>query len=423
MGDGSWLGEGWSRWTRRGVLATAAGAAAVGIRGADGASARLAWRGSQATPVAALDPGAIVAIARDAMAPGGLRAVLLRMTVGDEVLVETALGASMTGVPATPDMRVRNGAVAIMYVATLLLRFVDRGVVGLDDPIAPWLPDLPDADRATFRMLANMTAGYPDYVPNPDFAAAFYADPFRAWREDELLAFGLAQPRRFAPGENWDYSHTNYVILGRALAAVGGAPLADLLQREVLDPLGLDQTVSSVSPAIPAPALHAFSGERRGALGIPAGTPFLEESSFWNPSWTLPHGAIQTSTVRDMAATVRAVGEGTLISPASHRAQVEPRLLGFGAPLAGCPACHTLDEQYSYGLGVVIKGSWLLQNPKFGGYAAVAGYLPARRLAVALATTFDEAAFDDRGDYRANGSMDLFLALAGALAPEDPPPV
>ena len=101
-----------------------------------------------------------------------------------------------------------------------------------------------------------------------------------------------------------------------------------------------------------------------------------------------------------MTTTAVAVGEGTLLSPESHQAQIDPKLLGFGSPLAGCPACHTLDETYTYGLGVVLSGDWILQNPLFAGYGAVTGYLPAQKIAVAVATTFGEGAFDDQGNYR-----------------------
>lgn len=70
----------------------------------------------------------------------------------------------MTGVPATEDMHFRNGAVAISYMSTLLLQLVDQKVVRLDDKLFNWLPELLDAERVTLRMLANMTAGYPDYI-------------------------------------------------------------------------------------------------------------------------------------------------------------------------------------------------------------------------------------------------------------------
>jgi len=284
------------------------------------------------------------------------------------------------------------------------------------------MPELPDADRVTLRMLANMTAGYPDYVPDAQFLKDIYADPFRQWTPEEVIAASLRQPRLFAPGTNWDYAHTNYVILGLALEKATGTPMATLLRERVLGPLGLTNTNSESTAAIRAPVLHAFSSERREALGIPAGTRFYEESTFWNPSWTLTRGAIQTTNIYDMTATAVAIGEGTLLSPASHQAQVAPSLLGFGSPLAGCPNCRTLNQAYSYGLGVILSGSWLLQNPLFGGYAGVEAYLPSKKIAIAVAVTFGEGAFDAQGNYKYfNAAPDIMAAIGAYLAPDDSP--
>lgn len=411
----------YSRRTAIGAGLSLAGSGVVAARGRGLAAASGAT--PQASPVAT-DPAAhIVSLARDAMAELDLRAVILRVVIDGDELVTTALGESMTGVPATPEMRFRNGAVAIAYIATALLRLVDQGAVGLDDPLATWMPNLPDADQVTLRMLADMTAGYPDYVRDDAFVAAFYADPFRQWSAEELIDIGASKPRMFAPGTNWDYSHTNYVILGRALEAIAGRPLANLLQESVIEPMGLSGTVSAATAEIPEPALHAFSAERREALGIEPAGRFYEESTYWNPSWTLADGSIQTTTIQDMTTTAIAVGTGSLLTPESHAAQVEPRLLGFGSPLEGCPACHTLDERYSYGLGVVLSGGWILQSPLFGGYSAVEAYLPSRKIAIAAATTYSERAFDAQGNYRHGNASEILFARIGAyLAPEDSPP-
>jgi CubicO group peptidase (beta-lactamase class C family) len=307
-------------------------------------------------------------------------------------------------------------------MATLLLRLVDQGAIRLDDPLANWLPDLPDADAVTLRMLANMTAGYPDFVPNPQFQAAFYADPFRQWTSEEQIAIGLSTPRSFAPGANFSYSHANYVILGQALEQITGQPLDVALREQVLEPLGLRNTASWSTPEIPSPVLHAFSSERRDFLGIAPGVRFYEESTFWNPSWSLAAGAVQTTNIADMATTAAAIGEGTLLSPESHAAQVDPVLVGFGAPLAGCQACRTLTEAYAFGLGVILSGPWILQNPLFGGYGSAAAYLPGRKVAIALVTTFGEGSFAEDGSPLAGrASWQIFAAIAALLAPEDAP--
>ncbi|MBA2598306.1 MAG: beta-lactamase family protein [Chloroflexia bacterium] len=411
--------------TRRNAVTTALALAAGGTLAARSARPSSAAPRSQATPLAGApgdDAAAIIALAREAMAKQDLKAVIVRVTIDGQEVVTAAMGESMTGVPATTDMHFRNGAVAISYISTLLLRLVDQNLVTLDDPLATWLPDLPDAGQVTLRMLANMTAGYPDFEKNTEFVQAFYADPFRQWTAQERIAIGLSTPRVFAPGTNWDYSHTNYVILGQALEKIGGQPLDLLLQEQVLGPLGLRNTVAWSTPQISEPVLHAFSSERRQVLGIPAGTRFYEESTYWNPSWSLAPGSIETTDIADMATTAVAVGEGTLLSPESHQAQIDPALLGFGAPLAGCPTCRTLNEKLNYGLGVVLSGSWILQNPLFAGYGGVEAYLPAKKLAIAVATTFGEGSFDDEGNYKYSSHVELFAAIGAYLAPDDPPP-
>jgi CubicO group peptidase (beta-lactamase class C family) len=377
-----------------------------------------------ATPGPGADPAAIMAVAQDVMDEHDLRAVIVRVTVDAEEVVTDALGESMTGVPATPDMHFRNGAVAISYVATVALQLAEEGVFGLDDTIDRWLPDLPLADEVTVRMLLDMTSGYPDYVEDEGFLVALEDDPFRAWTPEELIAIGMAGTRVFEPGTNWMYAHTNYVILGRLLEAATGRPMVELVQERVLDPLGLANTTDPGSAAITEPVLHAFTSERRDHLGVPSGTRFYEESSFWDPSWTITHGAIQTSDIRDLTTTAAAIGEGTLLSDASHEAQVSDHLIGFGSTVEGCRTCHTLDERYAYGLGVVLSGSWILQNPAFSGYAAVAAYLPSERISIAVATTFAEGAFDpETGDLLHGNSADQVFRRIGALvAPGDPPP-
>ena len=78
---------------------------------------------------------------------------------------------------------------------------------------------------------------------------------------------------------------------------------------------------------------------------------------------------------------------------------------------------------YTYGLGVILSGNWLLQNPLYYGYAAVEAYLPAKKLAIATAVTFTEAAYDDQGSLKVhNAAQSLFAAIANDLAPDDPIP-
>ena len=144
-------------------------------------------------------------------------------------------------------------------------------------------------------------------------------------------------------------------------------------------------------------------------------------STYWNPSWTTAHGDVQTSNIYDLVTTAIAVGTGTLLSPESYEAMTGPALVGFGKPTPECPTCRTLDEKFHYGLGVFLYGPWIAQSPLFGGYAATEGYLPAKKIAIAVAVTFSEAGFTEDGDYRGNASTDVFKEIAEYLAPEETP--
>ncbi len=377
-------------------------------------------------PGASTDRGkadAVLKIVEDTMAERHLKAVIVRVAVGGHEVLTQAVGESVTGVPATPQMHFRNGAVAISYVSTLLLKLVDENKLHLDDKLSTWLPDFPHADQVTLGQLAQMTSGYPDYVlGNDEFSAALYANPFKQWTTDDILAQVRSRPLLYPPGTNWNYAHTNYVLLGLALEKATGQDMPTLLNDKVLRPLGLSQTANSDTPEIPSPVLHAFSSERREALRIPPGVPFYEESTFWNPSWTITHGAIQTTNIYDLEATAVGIGSGKLLSPDSYKAMVSTHLRGKTHAQEGCPTCAEQNDIYTYGLGIITSGHWLLQNPLFSGYAAVEGYLPSQKIAVAVANTYEPQAFDEHGNY-SNEADTLFRRIATEMAPDDAPPV
>jgi hypothetical protein len=173
----------------------------------------------------------------------GLRAALTRVDLGGRTLARVAAGESMAGVPANLRMNFRIGSIAIPYVIDLLLQLQDKGRLSLDDPVSNWLPDLPNANRVTLRMLANSTSGYADWIQeNPDFVATLFADVFRQWQTSELLQIALARPRLCEPGACFHYAHTNFVILGMVIEKVTGRPMARLIRTRVLRPLGLRNT-------------------------------------------------------------------------------------------------------------------------------------------------------------------------------------
>lgn len=164
-----------------------------------------------------------------------LNAVIVSVQVGDEPLITEAWGETLAGVPATPEMHFRNGAIAISYLTTLLLQLRDEGVVSIYDKLSNWFPYYPEAGRINLLMLANSTSGYADYEP----VISIHEDVFRQWEPGELIAIGLARPMACDPGTCFSYAHTNYVILGEVLERVTGTRLDELMRERILEPLNL----------------------------------------------------------------------------------------------------------------------------------------------------------------------------------------
>ncbi len=365
--------------------------------------------------------GQLSALAASAQEEFSLRSVLLTVHDQEGEVFALARGESETGMPAMLDMHFRIGAVSITYLGVLLLNLADEGVIDIDEPIARWLPDLPHADVATPRMLAQMTAGYPDYVHTDAFITAFYRDPFRTFTAEERIQYSLDSPRLFQPGENWAYSHTGIVILGRVIELAAGKPLADLMMERVLIPLGLRDTHTNDLPHMAPPVLHSYSSERRVPLGIAPEVPFYEDATTWNPSWTLAPGSVQYSTLHDIASAFRQVGQGAILSGSALAELTSDSLIGFGTPLDGCMNCRSLDSTYTYGIGLVISNGWYTQNPMFAGCGATVATLPEAGYTIAAAVTFQEDAFDDQGNYiHGNSSQTIVSRVSQLLVPDQP---
>ena len=335
----------------------------------------------------------VLAITRSVLSAEGGRAAIIRVDVRNRTIVNRGIGSSMEGVPANRRMKFRPGSMTIPLMTALALQLQEKRRLDLDDPLSRWFPQYPNANRVTLRMLASARSGYPDYIQeNPPFQAAQLADVFRHWTDDELLSYAFAQPPVCAPGACFHYAHTNFILLGRVLERVTGQSVATLLRKRFLRPLGMRDTKITKRPAIPAPALHAYSRDR----GV------YEDSTSWSPSWGLGNGLIMTSTAGDMIKQIKAIGGGRLFSRSS--------MLQFTAPLSrGLPGA---PQGPSYGLGIATGNSWMLQNPSFNGYAGILGYLPPQKLSVVI-----ESTYGPKADFDTHISFSIFQALTKYLSP------
>lgn len=279
-----------------------------------------------------------------------------------------------TGRPMSPDLYMRIGSETKTFTVTALLELVDQGKVGLDDTIDKYVDGVPNGDRITLRELAGMRSGLFNYSEDDDFFKAFTSDPQRPFTPRQLLAYAFGHPVLFPPGEKFDYSNTNLILLGLVVERISGRSLADYIQQGVLDPAGLGHTLFPRGNEFPTP--HAQGYTDQTASGE------VEDAADWNPSWGWAAGAM-ISDLDDLRVWARTVATGqlpdgrTLISPATQKQRLTTPPSSF--PGAG------------YGLGIFDVRGWIGHNGSLPGYESLTVYLPSARttLVVLLNTDID----------------------------------
>lgn len=255
----------------------------------------------------------------------------------------------------TPQDRFRIGSLTKPMVATVILQLADEGLLSLDDSIARFLPRvLPDADRITLRQLLNHTSGLGNYTDDQGFLTTAFADPARVWTPSQLIAIAAAMPRNFAPGAagRWDYSNTNYIMLGLVAEVAGDRSINSLLEARVFDPLGLTSTYYSQETSLRVPFAQGYV-DLNGISNLAVGTMV-------NPTAAGAAGAVVT-TAGDALLFVEALAAGDLVSPASQAA----RLSIVPASRVGVPG-ESVD--IGYGLGVMVNDGWIGHNGAIPGY-------------------------------------------------------
>jgi CubicO group peptidase (beta-lactamase class C family) len=162
----------------------------------------------------------------------GLSLAVLR---GDSLLLARGYGEADVEhhVPAADSTIYQSGSVGKQFTSALILDLAGEGRLGLDDPIARWLPEGPPSWRGiTVRHLLTHTSGIPDYADST-------LDYRRDFSEGELVRLAAGLPPRFEPGARWSYSNTGYVLLGAIIHRITGTFYGDLLRSQVFEPLGM----------------------------------------------------------------------------------------------------------------------------------------------------------------------------------------
>ncbi|WP_238950416.1 serine hydrolase domain-containing protein [Mycobacterium sp. IDR2000157661] len=294
----------------------------------------------------------VAAAAEDLFVPGAM--VLVRTQQGD---FEAAFGTTELGTRTAPtaDTHFRIASNTKTMTSALIVLLAQDGKLAFGDPVSKYVPGVPNGDNITVADLLKMRSGLYGYTADPALAAALDADPAKPWTPQEVLAIAFRHPPQFPPDSSYEYSNTNYALLGLIAEKVGEGPLAQQFQKRLFGPLGLEQTSLPDSNDTSMPALYSHGYMYGGTIfaladdpypadlqaAIRAGTAKPTDYTDQNSSYATAAGG-GISTADDLATWMKALVSGQVFNADYHRQWLDSRQAEDPAAPDG--------QQYGYGI-------------------------------------------------------------------------
>lgn len=281
-----------------------------------------------------------------------------------KLLYEKAIGyqnlTPPAGIPATTKSIYQAWSIGKTFISTMILQMVEEGKLRLETTLDQYFPQVPNASNITIRQMLSHRSGIHDYTQNPS------PEPWETELEGPIDHHGMIRlvsqlEPDFAPGERFQYSNSNYLLLGYMIERLDSLPFTEALARRITIPLGLKDTFfGSGTTEQKSRKCYAYARKDQWVR-------VDEGEDAFNPSQVGP-GILTTPA--ELTQFIEALFEGRLLSPQSLEEMID------------------IDD--FYGLGI-IKSPFSGHDGfgHSGGYLASRSnlvYFPREKLAVAYCT-------------------------------------
>jgi len=320
--------------------------------------------------------------------PGGVVAV----SQNGKVVVHRAYGSAdlERDVPIRPDTVFDIGSLRKQFIAAAVLLLAEDGRLSLSDDVRKHVPELPDyGHKITLDHLLTHTSGIRDWTGLLPLAGS---------TADVLPLILRQKGLNFAPGEEWSYSNSGYVLLKEVVTRASGVPFAEFTRRRLFEPLGMKAT--------------AYREDLRDVVKDRA-LAYEKEGDGWQLDMLLGNdrggGGALLSTAGDLLLWNDALTSGRLGASVSEKLQ-EPAKLNNGRRL-----------RYARGLNVEPArggGTMVWHSGGAAGYHSFLARFPEQGLSVAVLCNSDAVA----ATALARRVADRFLPTASGppAAPSEP---
>jgi D-alanyl-D-alanine carboxypeptidase len=218
----------------------------------DDPSSEGALDGKAIAEIEALADNAIIA---------GIPGLSLAVVRGKQTItIARGVSDRSTGDALSPAHRLRAASVAKSLVSSVVLQLVEEGALKLTDTLDTWLPGmLPAHGAVTVELLLRQESGIFDFASDERYMAPYLqGDLEYAWTPQTLVGLSAGHPPTFPPRARFEYSNTNYVLLGLIVERITGDPLATVVQKRITEPLGMKSSTMETTSALPSPFAHGY---------------------------------------------------------------------------------------------------------------------------------------------------------------------
>lgn len=269
-------------------------------------------------------------------------------------------------VPMRVDHVFRIGSITKQFTAVSILQLVEQGKLGLQDDITRFVPDYPtQGNSITIENLLTNTSGIQDYAKLKDSTWDGEVDATPA----QMIDFFKNRPMRFVPGTKWEYSNSNYVLLGYIIEKITGESYPAYLDKHIFQPAGMTNSHFATDIGITKNRADGYSMGKQG----------VENARYLSMTKPYAAGAIQ-STVEDLFKWHQAVHSYKLITKASLDRALSRYTLSTG---------DKTNYGYGWRFGYIQDSPSIWHGGWINGFIAMGMYLPKEDVFVAVFSNCD----------------------------------
>ncbi len=309
----------------------------------------------------------------DSLEQREMMGLVVQLKQGDTTLFERSLGYSnyQSKEKNDPSILYKIGSITKMFTSVMLLQLEEEGKINLNDKLSDYYPNIKNSEKVSLEQMLQHRSGLKDYTRLANFDEIVVQD----WSKNQILYLLESFEPEFEADEKFEYSNTNYLLLGYILEDLEQTSYSKILQKRIAKPLSLDHTYM-IGENHQWPEAKSYSEDT--------------EISQWELCWSSAAGGI-ISNAEDLHFFLRALFNDQLIKPSSK--------------------VKMLETKDNYGLGIMLLPFYNHQS--FGhsggieGFLTSVAYFPDKNIYMTILS-------NENKDFKVNNN-DIAIALLSAV--------